>query len=192
MEAYHSGFSHGFNICEAVNFAHYDDVSCIKESLLFYKEQEKVSASKKCKSHVLSYEWAIYETVLQKLLKNDDPYFEKIAKEYKRVINREYIFVKETVEKYGEFADVKMIPFQKRYYVNKCSFCQNYLYLTSLECSKCHQNLCERHLDKCKCESKSNSKSWILVIRELNVDRLKIKDIVPLVTTKMRELQLSQ
>lgn len=36
IEAYHCGFSHGFNITEAVNFAIYSDIGTIKEALHFY------------------------------------------------------------------------------------------------------------------------------------------------------------
>lgn len=74
MQAYHCGFSHGFNITEAVNFAAYDDIDCIKESLRFYEEQE-LSQNKKLKSHVLSYEWMIYETINQELLSREHPQF---------------------------------------------------------------------------------------------------------------------
>ena len=76
---------------------------------------------------------------MQKLLSPESPHYSKVSllliqimKEYKRVINREYILVKNTIDKYGPFVDVRIIPFNKRYYVNMCSLCKNYLYLTSI------------------------------------------------------------
>jgi len=74
LKAYHCGFSHGFNIGEAVNFASYGNIDCIKESLRYHEDQE-VNQNKKMKSHVLSYEWMIYETINQGLLTSTHPNF---------------------------------------------------------------------------------------------------------------------
>lgn len=98
-------------------------------------------------------------------------------KEYRRIINREYVLVKSTADKYGEYADVKIISSKKRYFTNMCVYCKNYLYLSSLECATCHKNLCERHLSKCEC----TPKSYILNVRELNQDRLLLQEVVPLI-----------
>jgi hypothetical protein len=54
MKAYHSGFSHGFNVGEAVNFAS-------PRSLDIIKEADQYSAEKKGRPSVLSYEWLVYE-----------------------------------------------------------------------------------------------------------------------------------
>ena len=106
-------------------------------------------------------------------------------KEYRRIINREYILIKSTIDKYGQFVDVKIVPYHRRYYVNMCSYCKNYLYLTSIECKSCHKNLCERHLSQCECEKKQ----WILIIKELNKDRLSVKNVVPLIEVRTKEMQ---
>ena len=82
-------------------------------------------------------------------------------KEYRRILNREYVLIKGTIDKYGQFKEARVIPFEKKYYANMCSYCKNYLYLTSLECKKCKKNLCERHHNMCEC----SKKEWILVIR---------------------------
>jgi hypothetical protein len=92
--------------------------------------------------------------------------------------------IKTTLDKYGPFAEVRVIPLQKRYYANMCSHCKNYLYLTSLECVHCHKNLCERHLSKCDCPQKE----WILIIKELNADRRPLLEVVPAIESGSRQL----
>lgn len=93
--------------------------------------------------------------------------------------------VKEFIDQFGSFHEVKLIPFAKRYYVNYCSHCKNYLYLTSVECNRCHKNLCERHVDKCECPSKQ----WNLILREPNHDRLNLRALLPTLEAKMKELK---
>lgn len=50
----------------------------MKESIKYYEEME-VRQNRKLKSHVLSYEWAIYETVGQHLLSPQHPCYEKVV-----------------------------------------------------------------------------------------------------------------
>jgi hypothetical protein len=68
-----------------------------------------------------------------------------------------------------------------------CHYCKNYIYLTSLECLFCHKNLCEGHLDKCDCTIKPIAKRWVLVIRQLNKDRERLKQLVPMIAVKEKE-----
>lgn len=106
-------------------------------------------------------------------------------REYRRILNREYVMVKGTVDKHGQYKDVKVISFKKKYHTNMCTYCKNYLYLSSLECAHCHKNLCERHLKKCECPKKS----YILNVRELNSDRANLREVVPLIATRTDELK---
>lgn len=53
-KAYHAGFSHGFNVGEAVNFASPYSLNYIKEALKSYEKCEGRGPS------VLSYEWLVY------------------------------------------------------------------------------------------------------------------------------------
>lgn len=54
FKAYHAGFSHGFNIGEAVNFASPISLNYIQESMNFLvKNKDKKPA-------VLSYDWLVY------------------------------------------------------------------------------------------------------------------------------------
>lgn len=101
-------------------------------------------------------------------------------KEYRRILNIEYVLMKGTVDKFGQFKEVNVLSSKKRYYSNMCTYCKNYLYLCSLECKHCHQNLCERHLNKCEC----TKKEYILNIRELNADRAGLQKVVPLIGKK--------
>jgi hypothetical protein len=66
MQAYHCGFSHGYNVGEAVNFVSCNSVEIIKEAIEYYASQEIIQR-KRMKSHVISYEWIIYETINKKL-----------------------------------------------------------------------------------------------------------------------------
>lgn len=96
-------------------------------------------------------------------------------KEYRRVLNREYILIKGTVDKYGMFRNVKIVSEKKRYHHMMCNHCKNYLYLSGLQCNNCNRILCERHLSKCTCLDKS----YTLHLRELNQDRQLLKTVLP-------------
>ena len=83
--------------------------------------------------------------------------------------------MKTTLDQQGSFPGVRLIPSHKHYYSNMCSYCKNYLYLTSLECSSCHKNFCPRHLSQCQCPHKQ----CVLVLRELNKDRMALRELLP-------------
>lgn len=51
---------------EAVNFVSCNSVDIIKEAMKYYAEQEIIQR-KRMRSHVISYEWIVYETINKKL-----------------------------------------------------------------------------------------------------------------------------
>jgi hypothetical protein len=73
FQAYHCGFSEGFNVCEAVNFV-------IPESLRYIKESIKLSP----KPSLFCYEWLIYENYLQAMKKGGKP--QCIKEEYWQIL----------------------------------------------------------------------------------------------------------
>ena len=78
-----------------------------------------------------------------------------------------------------------MLSNKRKYTSNKCTYCKNYLYLSSLQCNNCGKNLCSKHLDKCTCEEKQ----WTLMIRELNQDRTVMEQLVPEIGPKQEALK---
>lgn len=62
FKAYHCGFSHGYNVGEAVNFVSCSSVDIIREAITYYATQETLTR-RRMKSHVISFEWIIYETI---------------------------------------------------------------------------------------------------------------------------------
>lgn len=87
FKAYHAGFSHGFNVGEAVNFASPISLDYIQESMNFLLQ------NKEKRPAVLSYDWLVYEN------KSNSWYQEQnlqnlINKEYDRIINDEYNWIK--------------------------------------------------------------------------------------------------
>lgn len=63
-KAYHSGFSHGYNVGEAVNFVTTLVLEDIKEAIASYREL------KGKKTAIFPYEWLIFENCREEYLKD--------------------------------------------------------------------------------------------------------------------------
>ncbi len=66
IKAYHCGFSHGYNVGEAVNFVSCNSIDIIKEAIEYYIQQETVH-QKRMRSHVIAFDWIIYESINKKI-----------------------------------------------------------------------------------------------------------------------------
>eukprot|EP01016_Furgasonia_blochmanni_P001084 TRINITY_DN10392_c0_g2_i1.p1 TRINITY_DN10392_c0_g2~~TRINITY_DN10392_c0_g2_i1.p1 ORF type:complete len:548 (-),score=46.11 TRINITY_DN10392_c0_g2_i1:232-1875(-) len=146
-KVYHCGFSHGFNIGEAVNFTITDWVPHGLMAL------EDYTIMKMNKRPVFAIEWLIYENILQldKLVFSESTK-QEIRNLFTKVVQKE-LTNRAKVRKDRKFYveevfDDKTTKYSK--YV--CDNCQNYAFLTHVRCMRCDVIKCLSHYNTpCKC-----------------------------------------
>eukprot|EP01016_Furgasonia_blochmanni_P055255 TRINITY_DN920_c0_g1_i8.p1 TRINITY_DN920_c0_g1~~TRINITY_DN920_c0_g1_i8.p1 ORF type:complete len:235 (-),score=35.90 TRINITY_DN920_c0_g1_i8:206-850(-) len=148
-KAYHAGFSHGFNIAEAVNVINGDWVDFGVESEDDYKRAgyEKKSP--------FPLEWILSEN----MMKMDSKEFfysrncrQKLLENYTKIVDRELTLREKVRQLYG--TELKVEEFDnpsKRFDSYVCIICKNYTYMSFLMCSKCKSRTCISHLSVCGC-----------------------------------------
>ena len=152
-KAYHAGFSHGFNVGEAVNFVSPLSLNYIKSA---------INADSVKGMSILSYEWLVYQNKLSPdSCQQLNPI---VCQEYDSMIKKEFREIVKVSKKFSLQLG-EPIASSAKYDRNSCSKCRNYLYLSSIKCSSCGKNYCFQDLFDC-CHS-----HFQLILREPNPDR---------------------
>lgn len=155
-KAYHSGFSHGYNVSEAVNIA---SPKWIKFA---YLADEDYAREKYVKKLSFPYEWLLVENLrLINYIEMSEKSKQEIFNEFEKIAYRE-IGIRENIKEcYKKLTIKKFDDVLTRYDAITCSYCKNYSYLSYLTCIGCKKIGCSSHMSICKC---SNS-AMILNIR---------------------------
>jgi len=145
-KVYHAGFSHGFNVAEAVNVAACDWLPYAKKAM------EDYALDGFNKKGSFPIEWMIMENIL---LLDDldftDDARDKLLEEY-AIIKEKELKNRETIHKcYKRISMKKFQNVATRYDANVCSTCQNYTYLSYLCCMICNKTACIQHVTVCDC-----------------------------------------
>lgn len=145
---YHCGFSHGYNVSEAVNVATPD---WLAEGRYAQEGYQKEGWLKKTS---FPYEWMIIEN----LLKYDEFEFSKQTKEellaeYKIIMQNELDQRELVLQCLPKISLKKCDNVLSRYDANICSMCKNFCYLSFLQCSRCNKKACASHLQTCSCHN---------------------------------------
>ncbi|KAI8096840.1 uncharacterized protein BX664DRAFT_325009 [Halteromyces radiatus] len=146
-KAYHSGFNHGFNFCEAVNFAPVDWVHLGLECVKRYKEYRR----QPCFSH---------DELLVNVLKMD--LTKKNAKWLKDALQdmqeRETTERKQCKKKHPQIKQLGWYDNDDSNEQLQCLFCHCYTYLSHVTCSCTKRVACLNHIDEL-CECSDNKKN---------------------------------
>ncbi|KAH8554111.1 PLU-1-like protein-domain-containing protein [Umbelopsis sp. PMI_123] len=145
-QAYHSGFNHGFNFCEAVNFAPYEWVDFGQECAKRYKQYKRHP----CFSH----DELLVTTALNDAKAEDAAWLKEALVE---MCNRE-LNDRATVRKQHpslkEVVDSKDRPEGK----TECAYCNTFSYLSQIRCTCTEKVACTDHLEQlCSCDSKQKT-----------------------------------
>lgn len=147
FNAYHAGFSQGFNVGEAVNVVTLDSVAVIRKFLALS------AATKGQKAPVISYEWLLANNISNPSIPN-----EKLQTEYVRLANLEQQKLKKFLSK-EQIKSIRIIDNSLKYDRLSCWSCKYYQYFSALECVHCAKKYCLQHAEKC-C-----GKGFVLVAR---------------------------
>ncbi|KAI9288918.1 PLU-1-like protein-domain-containing protein [Umbelopsis sp. AD052] len=145
-QAYHSGFNHGFNFCEAVNFAPYEWVDYGQECAKRYKQYKRHP----CFSH----DELLVTTALNDAKSDDAAWLKEALVE---MCNRELNDRAATRKQYPslkEVIDDKDRPEGK----TECVHCNAFTYLSQISCTCTDKVACTDHLEElCSCETKQKT-----------------------------------
>jgi len=145
-KVYHAGFSHGFNVAEAVNIATPDWIPFANIAM---KDYANDGFSKKGS---FPYEWLIVENV-KKINELDFSLEAKkqVAEAYLKIMEKE-LKDRETVKAcYAKVSTKQYGDLTSRYDSHICGTCKNYTYLSFLSCMTCRRCGCTSHITVCDC-----------------------------------------
>jgi len=148
-EGYHTGFSTGFNIAEAVNFS---TLNWLEFGFKALSDYRKI----KTKVPVFSIEWIILHNyqLLSKLNFDSKEAKKEFEKYLIQIINEELNFRKIAEINLNEFQiNYKMEDINEKvqYYEHECQLCRSHLFLSYLYCNNCKKKICINHMIQCKC-----------------------------------------
>ncbi|KAI9310266.1 hypothetical protein BX666DRAFT_2033269 [Dichotomocladium elegans] len=157
--AYHSGFNHGFNFCEAVNFAPFEwidyGLSCVKR----YKEYKR----QPCFSHdELLATTARNDTSVEAAIWLKGPLLEMQERELseRRKLLKKYPKIQQVVDN----ADV---PDEQQ----QCVYCNSYAYLSRVTCECTQKVACADHVTElCRCDP--SKKTLVCRLSESDINYL--------------------
>jgi len=145
-KAYHAGFSHGFNISEAVNIATYDWIEYAEMAVEDYRREgnfKKVS---------FPYEWLVVENVRKmqdiELTKEAKT---QLAKDFEEIKQIELEKRDSLRNRYNKVIIRQFDDKLNRYDSHECMQCKNYTYLSFATCIVCCRKSCVNHNTVCNC-----------------------------------------
>ena len=172
-ESYHAGFSAGFNVAEAVNFAAPSWLGYVDKAMdIYFKSREKVP--------VFPFQWLTIENILNKdvqIIKdvNKDSFkidsncshsiftpdtYKRILEIAEKTIKDEILYrniarddFKKKLKSKKSFEEKLTAKDEVDKIGNECYFCINLMYASFLECSKCKIRYCSFHGLHCKCSA---------------------------------------
>jgi len=145
-KVYHAGFSHGYNISEAVNIAIPDWIPFGKLALKDYASEGFL------KKGSFPFEWIIIENI--KRLNEFSfslPAKKEIAQVYIEIMQKEMKDRKAVQDCYSKVAIKQFGDVTTRYDAHICSTCNNYTFLSYLSCGRCKRTGCIQHISVCDC-----------------------------------------
>ncbi|KAG2174221.1 hypothetical protein INT43_004242, partial [Umbelopsis isabellina] len=145
-QAYHSGFNHGFNFCEAVNFAPYEWVEYGQECAKRYKQYKRHP----CFSHD---ELLITTALNDKNAEHAGWLKEALVEMCSRELN-DRAAARKKYPSMKEVLDDKDRPEGK----TECTHCNVYSYLSQIVCNCSDKVACTDHVEElCSCEPKQKT-----------------------------------
>ncbi|KAL1916576.1 uncharacterized protein VTP21DRAFT_5767 [Calcarisporiella thermophila] len=142
-QAYHAGFSHGFNFCEAVNFATPDwipyGLGCVRRYQAYRKQP------------VFSHEELLLKVVSNDASTRSSQWVQKALAEIR---DRELFTRKHVRAKFPEISEVLDAQDRSTDEEYQCSVCHAYVYLSQIHCGQCGPSkvACPDHIkDLCAC-----------------------------------------
>ncbi|CAO3591122.1 unnamed protein product [Absidia cylindrospora] len=165
-KAYHSGFNHGFNFCEAVNFAPVDWLHLGLECAKRYKEYRR----QPCFSHD-----ELLVNIAKMDLKKENAQMVKGALQEMqfRELDERIRFTKNhpLITKRTHSGNDDSTPTLQNDEQQQCLFCRCYTFLSYVTCSCTKKAACLDHIDElCKCSD--SKKSLILRFTDDEIQRL--------------------
>lgn len=160
---YHCGFSHGYNVSEAVNVATPDWLAEGRAAVEGYSKEGWL------KKTSFPYEWLIVEN----LLKYDEFEFSKQSKEellaeYKIILQSELNQRELILQCIPKISIKKIENALNRYDANICNLCKNFCFLSYLQCSRCNKKACLPHIQVCNCHNPNIAMNIRFTEKELN------------------------
>jgi len=149
-KAYHCGFSHGFNVGEAVNIAPVDWLPFGKEAI------EDYALNGFAKKASFPHDWVVIDNV--KYFDNADyspPSAAKLFEHYEVLKNKELADRQNVMKCYLKLSVEKFPNDDCKYDSHICTSCKNYTYLSYLECNVCNHKACTSHVTVCGCMNPS-------------------------------------
>jgi len=145
-KAYHAGFSHGYNVSEAVNIATPEWIPFAENAVQVYSKEGFLRKT------TFPFEWIIVENAIYR----DDMDLTNEAKEHivDQLIKIKNIEMKSrwNVLNNSHKITLKELDCKKmRYDAYCCSQCRNYCYLSFLTCTRCEKKSCIIHSSCCSC-----------------------------------------
>jgi histone demethylase JARID1 len=145
-KAYHSGFSHGWNVSEAVNVADPSWISYATEAQSSYASEGFM------KKQSFPYDWLIFENILNMgMLDFSDKAKQQLMTEFNQIKMREMKNRDFVTDCYEKACLAKFENATTRYDAHVCTVCQNYCYLSYLSCGSCKKLGCTHHVTICGC-----------------------------------------
>jgi len=145
-KAYHCGFSHGFNVGEAVNIAPVDWLDHGRDAIDDY------ALNGFAKKASFPHEWLVIDNVKNIEMAEFSPFSkDQLYEHYERIKNKE-LSDRQNVQKcYSKLSIIKFPNDEVKYDTHICSSCKNYTFLSYLECNLCHHKACTSHVTICNC-----------------------------------------
>jgi len=173
-KSYHAGFSHGFNISEAVNIASYDWIPFAQMAVEDYiKEGNHKNGS-------FPYEWLLMENVkLNEELDLTREAKSQLARIYEDVKNRELEQRDIVLRSHAKVTIRSFSDKLTRHDAITCMTCKNYPYLSYISCIACNKKVCTHHIAPCKCVNATVLLYQRFTDDELNKLSLNLKQYLP-------------